>query len=49
MSGILGGCDFIKSIPYDVKFKEQHEFSHRITNNQLLIRKNETLIKFFNN
>ena len=49
MSGILGGCDFIKSIPYDVKFNEQNEFSHRITNNQLLILKNETLIKFVNN
>lgn len=49
MSGILGGCDFIKSIPYDIKFNDQNEFSHRITNNQLLILKNETLIKFVNN
>ena len=49
MSGILGGCDFIKSIPYDLKFNDQNEFSHRITNNQLLILKNETLIKFVNN
>ena len=48
MSGILGGCDFIKSIPYDIKFNEQNEFSQRITNNQLLILKNETLIKFVN-
>ena len=49
MSGIFGGCDFIKSIPYDLKFNDQNEFSHRITNNQLLILKNETLIKFVNN
>ena len=49
MSGILGGCDFIKSIPYDLKFNDQNEFSQRITNNQLLILKNETLIKFVNN
>ena len=44
MSGILGGCDFIKSIPYDLKFEEKNEFSQRITNNQLLILKNETSI-----
>ena len=49
MSGILGGCDFIKSIPYDIKFNDENEFSQRITNNQLLILKNETLIKFVNN
>ena len=30
MSGILGGCDFIKSIPYDIKFKNRNEFSERI-------------------
>ena len=44
MSAILGGCDFIKSIPYDLKFEEKNEFSERITNNQLLILKNETSI-----
>ena len=49
MSGILGGCDFIKSIPYDIKFNDENKFSSRITNNQLLILKNETLIKFVNN
>ena len=49
MSGILGGCNFIKSIPYDIKFKDENEFSQRITNNQLLILKNETFIKFVNN
>ena len=45
----IGRLWFIKSIPYDVKFNEQNEFSQRITNNQLLILKNETLIKFVNN
>jgi len=49
MSGILGGCDFIKSIPYDIKFNDENEFSQRITNNQLLILKNETLIGSVNN
>jgi len=49
MSGILGGCNFIKSIPYDIKFKERNEFSERIKYNQLLILKNETLIDKVNN
>ena len=49
MSGILGGCNFIKSIPYDIKFKDENEFSKRITNNQLLILKNETSIESVNN
>ena len=39
MSGILGGCNFIKSIPYDIKFKNRNEFSERIKYNQLLILK----------
>ena len=42
ISGILGGCNFIKSIPYDGLFNEKNEFSQRIMNNQLLILKNET-------
>ena len=42
ISGILGGCNFIKSIPYDSLFNEKNEFSQRIMNNQLLILKNET-------
>ena len=42
ISGILGGCNFIKSIPYDILFNEKNEFSERIMNNQLLILKNET-------
>ena len=42
ISGILGGCNFIKSIPYDSLFNEINEFSQRIMNNQLLILKNET-------
>ena len=49
ISGILGGCNFIKSIPYDIKFKDENEFSKRITNNQLLILKNETSIESVNN
>ena len=49
MSGILGGCNFIKSIPYDIKFEDENEFSKRITNNQLLILKNETSIESVNN
>ncbi len=44
MSAILGGCNFIKSMPYDVKFKEKNSFSDRIMNNQLLILKNEASI-----
>ena len=42
ISGILGGCNFIKSVPYDSLFNEKNEFSQRIMNNQLLILKNET-------
>ena len=49
MSGILGGCNFIKSIPYDIKFNDENEFSQRITNNQLLILKHETSIESVNN
>ena len=49
MSGILGGCNFIKSIPYDIKFQDENEFSKRISNNQLLILKNETSIESVNN
>lgn len=49
MSGILGGCNFIKSIPYDIKFKDRNEFSERIKYNQLLILKNETSIDKVNN
>ena len=44
MSAILGGCDFIKSIPYDFFNKSRNPFSNRIMNNQLLILKNETFI-----
>ena len=49
ISGILGGCNFIKSIPYDIKFNDENEFSQRITNNQLLILKHETSIESVNN
>ena len=49
MSGVLGGCNFIKSIPYDIKFKNRNEFSERIKYNQLLILKNETSINKVNN
>lgn len=49
MSGILGGCNYIKSIAYDVTFKEKNSFSERIMNNQLLILKNETSISKVNN
>ena len=49
MSGILGGCNFIKSIPYDIKFNDENEFSQRITDNQLLILKHETSIESVNN
>jgi methylmalonyl-CoA mutase N-terminal domain/subunit len=49
MSGILGGCNFIKSIPYDFKFKDSNDFSERIKYNQLLILKNETSIDKVNN
>tara|TARA_B100001287_G_scaffold83711_1_gene69863 strand:+ start:5502 stop:6659 length:1158 start_codon:yes stop_codon:yes gene_type:complete len=44
MSGILGGCDFIKSIPYDFFNKNKNSFSERIMYNQLLILRNETFI-----
>ena len=46
---ILGGCNYIKSIAYDVTFKEKNSFSERIMNNQLLILKNETSINKVNN
>ena len=49
MSGVLGGCNFIKSIPYDIKFNNRNEFSERIKYNQLLILKNETSINKVNN
>ena len=49
MSGILGGCNYIKSLAYDVTFKEKNSFSERIMNNQLLILKNETSINKVNN
>tara|TARA_B100001094_G_scaffold99843_1_gene96005 strand:+ start:2246 stop:3487 length:1242 start_codon:yes stop_codon:yes gene_type:complete len=44
ISGILGGSDFIKSIPYDILFKKNNKFSDRIKHNQLLILKNETYL-----
>jgi len=44
MSGILGGCNYIKSLAYDIKFKDRNDFSERIKYNQLLILKHETLI-----
>ena len=49
ISGILGGCNFIKSIPYDSLFNEKNEFSQRIMNNQLLILKNETHLEKVSN
>ena len=49
MSGILGGCNYVKSVPYDIKFKERNLFSQRILNNQLLILKNETSINKVSN
>lgn len=49
MSGILGGCNYIKSISYDLKFKDRNDFSERIKYNQLLIIKNETSISRVNN
>jgi len=44
ISGILGGSDFIKSVPYDILFKKNNNFSDRIKHNQLLILKNETYL-----
>ena len=44
ISGILGGSDFIKSVPYDILFKKNNKFSDRIKHNQLLILKNETYL-----
>ena len=44
ISGILGGCNFIKSVAYDRLFMERNLFSQKIKNHQLLILKNETYI-----
>ena len=44
MSGILGGCNFVKSVAYDRLFMERNLFSQKIKNHQLLILKNETFI-----
>ena len=49
MSGILGGCNYIKSLAYDIKFKNGNDFSERIKYNQLLILKYETHIDKVNN
>ena len=44
MSGVLGGCNFIKSVAYDSLFMERNLYSQKIKNHQLLILKNETFI-----
>ena len=42
MSAILGGSDFIRNNYYDEIFKDKHNFSQRISRNQLLILKHES-------
>tara|TARA_S200000501_G_scaffold228766_1_gene214546 strand:+ start:3222 stop:4421 length:1200 start_codon:yes stop_codon:yes gene_type:complete len=44
MSGILGGCNYIKSLAYDHLFKDKNDFSDNLMLKQLLIIKNETKI-----
>ena len=44
MSGILGGCNYIKSQGYDYLFKKKNDFSENLMFKQLLIIKNETKI-----
>ena len=44
MSGILGGCNYIKSQPYDYLFKKKNDYSENLMFKQLLIIKNETKI-----
>ena len=44
MSGILGGCNYIKSQAYDYLFKKKNDFSENLMFKQLLIIKNETKI-----
>lgn len=41
MSAAIGGADFIFNTPYDAHFKKSHEFSSRLSKNQLLILKHE--------
>lgn len=41
MSATIGGADFVFNIPYDAHFKKSHEFSSRLSKNQLLILKHE--------
>lgn len=44
MSGILGGCNYIKSQPYDYLFKNKNDFSENLLYKQLLVIKKETNI-----
>ena len=41
MSAAIGGADVIFNTPYDAHFKKSHEFSSRLSKNQLLILKHE--------
>lgn len=42
MSAAIGGADIIFNTPYDYHFKKSHEFSSRLSKNQLLILKHES-------
>jgi len=42
MSAVLGGSNFVCTIPYDKVFKNENDFSSRIAKNQLLILKHES-------
>ena len=44
MAAILGGANSIKNFNYDSIYKNENEFSNRISRNQLLILKHECLI-----
>jgi methylmalonyl-CoA mutase len=44
MAAILGGANSIKNFNYDSIYKNENEFSSRISRNQLLILKHECLI-----
>ena len=41
MSAAIGGADIIFNTPYDAHFKKSHDFSSRLSKNQLLILKHE--------
>ena len=42
MSGIIGGCDSLTVLPFDITYKDSDEISRRIARNQQIILKEES-------